>query len=415
MNENLSDSKLSADELTRYSRHLMLPGVGVEGQEKLKSSSVLIIGMGGLGSPAALYLAAAGVGVMGLMDFDKVEIHNLQRQIIHSMADLERNKVSSATESITRLNPECEIIQYQERLSMENIAVIFQNYDIILDGSDNFPTRYLVNDAAYFMKKPLVYGSIFQFEGQASIFAPHLGSPCYRCIYPTMPEPGTVPSCAEAGVFGAMCGMVGSIQAMEAIKLITGVGNSLAGQLLTLRTEDMNFRKILIKRDPDCPLCGNSPTITKLDETNYSFHCGDELTAQTGTKNQPDESQDPGCCANETLQKTERSIPLPIEVSVHQVQAFIEGGDPVTLIDVREPWEYNICKLPNSENIPMGKIPAATVSLSRNHSIIVYCHHGMRSLHIAQYLRSHGFRNVSSMKSGINAWSHEIDANVKTY
>ncbi len=390
-------SSLNARELARYSRHIMLPEVGREGQERLRDSRVLIVGAGGLGSPAALYLAAAGVGEIGLADFDQVEEHNLQRQILHGTGEIGNPKVASARRRLTDLNPHVRIRPHEEGVSAANSVSLFSQYDVIVDGCDNFPTRYLNNDSAFFAAKPLVYGSIFRFEGQVSVFHPSDGSPCYRCLFPKPPAPGKIPNCAEAGVFGALPGVIGSVQAMEAIKLLLGIGEPLRGRLLVFEALGMTTRTINLKKDPACPLCGSSPEIDRIDARRYQLDCGADREPSTA----PAEDS----CS-----------PVPLEITVREARDRIDHNpETVLLLDVREPYETEICRLPGATTIPMGQVPGATTALPRDKPIVVFCHHGMRSLHIAKYLRQLGFPLASSLRGGIDAWARECDPNLPRY
>ena len=381
--------QLNNDEIRRYSRHLILPEVGLAGQKKICSTSVLCIGAGGLGSPIAMYLAAAGIGKIGLLDFDIVDFSNLQRQIIHGTDDVGRPKTDSAQESIKRINPNVDVVVHNTRISSENAMEIISHYDIVVDGTDNFPTRYLTNDACVLLKKPNVYGSIFRFEGQASVFAPHLGGPCYRCLYPEPPPPGMVPSCAEGGVLGVLPGIVGCIQATEILKLALGKGSSLIGRLLLFNALDMKFRELKLRRDPKCPLCGENPSITKLID--YEVFCGI-----------PTEPVNPAV--------------NPDEVSVHEMKKALD--DPklnIKVIDVRDPDEYEIAHIAGVPQIPLGSLPQRFTELDPNQQIYLHCKSGMRSMKALNFLREQGFKYVKSVKGGISAWSDEIDHNVAKY
>jgi adenylyltransferase/sulfurtransferase len=389
-------SVLSSSDIARYSRHIRLPQVGMEGQEKLAKSRVLIIGMGGLGSPVALYLAAAGIGTLGLAEFDKVEAHNLQRQILHKDASVGKAKIESAKHELSALNPNINLECHPQGIQQESAVELISKYDLVVDGSDNFPTRYLVNDAAYFAKRPLVYGSIFQFEGQVSLFHPNEGGPCYRCLFPSMPEPGTVPNCEQAGVFGALCGVVGSLQSMEAIKHLLEIGVSLDGKLMVVDALDMNFRKLNLKKDPDCPLCGSYAKIKAIDPANYIFSCTTtNKEAKTSNKNMSEEN--------------------PIEISVTEAKKLLEGSGPVTLIDVREDFERDICKIEPSVHIPMKTIPNELDRIPKEGVVLVHCHHGMRSMNVVQFLRQKGFVNTTNVAGGIDAWAVELDPEMNRY
>ena len=383
---------LSNDEVKRYSRHLIMPEVGVDGQEKLKSGSVLCIGAGGLGSPAALYLAAAGVGRIGIVDFDVVDYSNLQRQVIHGTPDVGRSKLASAKDRLNALNPHVSIETYETALSSKNALDLFKPYDVILDGTDNFPTRYLTNDACVILGKPNAYGSIFRFEGQASVFATK-GGPCYRCLYPEPPPPGLVPSCAEGGVLGVLPGVIGTIQATEAIKLITGIGEPLVGRFLIYDALRMKFRELKLKKDPDCPVCGTNPTVTELID--YEQFCGvapaaPEVGVNTST-------------SNET------------ETDVNELKRKIDAKEDFFLLDVREPNEFQIGRIPGSTLIPLGEVPQRVSEIPRDKEIVVHCKMGGRSAKAAAFLRQQGYKNVKNLKGGILDWSDKIDPSVPKY
>ena len=381
--------QLSNDEIRRYSRHLILPEVGLAGQKKICSTSVLCIGAGGLGSPIALYLAAAGIGRLGLVDFDAVDFSNLQRQILHGTEDVGRPKTESARETINRINPGVEVVLHEIRLTSENALEIIRQYDIIVDGTDNFPTRYLTNDACVLLRKANVYGSIFRFEGQASVFAPHLGGPCYRCLYPEPPPPGMVPSCAEGGVLGVLPGIIGCIQATEILKLALGKGSSLVGRLLLFNALDMRFRELKLRRDPQCPLCGEQPTLTQLID--YNQFCGVQPEPPTGAAN-------------------------PDEVTVQDMKRALD--DPtlgIKVIDVREPDEYQIARVNGVPLIPLSVLPQRFTELDPNQTFYIHCKSGVRSLKALKFLREQGFKYVKSVKGGISAWADEIDYSVPKY
>jgi adenylyltransferase/sulfurtransferase len=383
---------LSNEEVQRYSRHLIMPEVGVEGQEKLKKGSVLCVGAGGLGSPAALYLAAAGVGTIGIVDFDVVDFSNLQRQVIHGTSDVGRSKLASAKDRLLELNPHITIETYETALSSKNALDLFKPYDVILDGTDNFPTRYLTNDACVILGKPNAYGSIFRFEGQASVFATK-GGPCYRCLYPEPPPPGLVPSCAEGGVLGVLPGVIGTIQATEAIKLIMGIGEPLIGRFLIYDALRMKFRELKLKKDPDCPVCGTNPTVTALID--YEQFCGvapaaPEVAVGTGH-------------SNET------------ETDVQELKRKIDAKEDFFLLDVREPNEFQIGRIPGSTLIPLGEVPRRTSEIPRDKEIIVHCKMGGRSAKAAAFLREQGYSNVKNLKGGILDWSDKIDPSVPKY
>jgi sulfur-carrier protein adenylyltransferase/sulfurtransferase len=383
---------LTNDEVKRYSRHLIMPEVGVDGQRKLKAAKVLCIGAGGLGSPAALYLAAAGVGRLGIVDFDAVDVSNLQRQVLHSTADIGRPKLTSAKEKLHALNPEIQIDTFETALTSENALRLFEPYDVILDGTDNFPTRYLVNDACVLLGKPNAYGSIFRFEGQASVFATKDG-PCYRCLYPEPPPPGLVPSCAEGGVLGVLPGLIGVIQATEAIKLILGVGEPLIGRFLIYDALRMRFRELKLKKDPDCPVCGTHPTVTKLID--YEQFCG----VMPAAPEQPAVSEN----AN------------PLEITAVELKQRLDRGDKLRIVDVREPNEYQINRIPGSELIPLGDIPKRYGELNPEEEIVVQCKMGGRSAKAADFLRSVGFKHVLNLKGGILDWVDKVDPSQPKY
>ena len=381
--------ELNNDQIRRYSRHLILPEVGLSGQKKICSASVLCIGAGGLGSPIAMYLAAAGVGKIGIVDFDVVDFSNLQRQIIHGTEDVGRPKAESARETIKSINPTCDVVIHNTRLSSENALEIIAQYDIVVDGTDNFPTRYLTNDACVLLKKPNVYGSIFRFEGQASVFAPHLGGPCYRCLYPEPPPPGMVPSCAEGGVLGVLPGIVGCIQATEILKLALGKGSHLIGRLLLFNALDMKFRELKLRRDPECPVCGDHPTIKALID--YEQFCGI-----------PDQPASPA--AN------------PDEVTVQDMKkAYDDPKLGVKLLDVREPFEFEIAHLEGVPLMPMGDLSRRFMELDPNQRLYIICKSGVRSLTAVSFLKEQGFKYAKSVKGGFDAWSDEIDHTVPRY
>src|SRR5215831_1638988 len=380
---------LSKDEILRYSRHLIIPEVGIEGQKKLKAASVLLVGTGGLGAPLGLYLAAAGIGHIGLVDFDVVDFTNLQRQVIHFTGDVGRKKLDSAAEKMLALNPHLKITRHEVALSSENALDILKDYDLIIDGTDNFPTRYLVNDACVLLKKPNVYGSIFRFEGQATIFATE-GGPCYRCLYPEPPPPGLVPSCAEGGVLGILPGTIGLIQATEAVKLILGIGEPLVGRLMLYDALGMRFRELKLRKNPDCPVCGDHRTITGLID--YNQFCGIPAHEPTPA---------PGVAEG--------------EIDPVEVKAKIDRGDPFVLIDVREPHEYQIAKIPYARLIPLGELPKRVNELNSADEIVAHCKSGMRSAKAVDFLKQAGFRKVKNMKGGILAWSDKVDPSVPKY
>jgi adenylyltransferase/sulfurtransferase len=381
--------QLTNDEIKRYSRHLIMPEVGVDGQRRLKAGSVLCIGAGGLGSPAAMYLAAAGVGTIGIVDFDVVDFSNLQRQIIHGTPDVGRTKLASAKDRLNAINPHVDVKTYETALSSENALKLFEPYDVILDGTDNFPTRYLTNDACVLLGKPNAYGSIFRFEGQASVFGTKEG-PCYRCLYPEPPPPGLVPSCAEGGVLGVLPGVIGVIQATEAIKLLTGIGEPLIGRFLIYDALRMRFRELKLKKDPDCPVCGSHPTITKLID--YEQFCG--ILPAT-----PEAA----------------SVSNATEISSVELKQRLDRGDRLTLVDVREPNEYQINRIAGSVLIPLGDVPSRYRELHPDGEIIVHCKMGGRSARAADFLRSVGFKRVLNLKGGILDWIDKVDPTQPKY
>ena len=380
---------LTNEQISRYSRHLILPEVGVAGQEKLREAKVLCIGSGGLGSPIILYLAAAGVGKLGIVDFDNVELSNLQRQIIHGEDWVGKSKNESAKSSVKALNSDIKITTYNERLTSQNAMEIIKDYDIVVDGTDNFSTRYLVNDATVLLKKPNVYGSIFRFEGQASVFFAEKG-PCYRCLYPAPPPPGMVPSCAEGGVLGILPGIIGLIQSTEIIKLILNKGDSLIGRLLLFQAMPMKFRELRLKKDPDCPVCSKNATIKEL--VDYDEFCG------VGR-------------GEEDMKETD----VAIEITTHELKKLIDEKSSFTLIDVREPHEYQICRIEGATLMPLATIANQMTGLDQTGEIITYCHAGMRSYKAAEFLKSMGFGKVRSLKGGIKSWSRDIDPSIPVY
>ncbi|MBM3773574.1 MAG: molybdopterin-synthase adenylyltransferase MoeB [Acidobacteria bacterium] len=380
---------LSKEEILRYSRHLIMPEVGMEGQLKLKQARVLLVGTGGLGAPLGLYLAAAGVGRIGLVDFDVVDHSNLQRQVIHGTRDVGRKKLDSASDRMADINPHIAIDRHEVALSSENALDILRDYDLVVDGTDNFPTRYLVNDACVLLGKPNVYGSIFRFEGQATVFA-YPGGPCYRCLYPEPPPPGLVPSCAEGGVLGILPGLIGVVQATETVKLILGAGELMVGRLLLYDALAMRFRELKLRRNPDCPACGDRPTITRLID--YHQFCGvprQESAPPSGT----------------TMD----------EITPAEVKARIDRRDPFVLIDVREPHEYQIARIPHARLIPLGELPKRVHELDSAGEIVAHCKSGMRSAKAVDFLKQAGFRKVKNMKGGILAWSDQVDPSVPKY
>ena len=376
--------ELSREEVRRYSRHLLLPEVGLEGQRRLKAASVLCIGAGGLGSPASMYLAAAGVGTVGIVDADVVDLSNLQRQVVHGTSSLGEPKVLSAARRLADLNPAVRVVPHEARLTRENALALLGGYDLVVDCTDNFATRYLVNDACVLGGRPYVYGSVFRFEGQASVFASP-GGPCYRCLFPEPPPPGLVPSCAEGGVLGVLPGIIGSIQANEAIKLLLGIGDTLAGRLLVFDALELRFREVRLPRDPDCPVCGPHPTITELQD--YEELCGSGTTARA---------------------LADRDIE-PLEL-----KRRLEGHEPTVLLDVREPMEHRIVHLPGSVLVPLGQLAQRAGELDPAASYVVYCHHGVRSVGAVEFLRGLGLR-AWNLAGGIAAWTDQVDPTLPRY
>ena len=382
---------LTNEEVARYSRHLIMPEVGMEGQLKLKAARALCIGAGGLGSPVLLYLAAAGVGTLGLVDFDEVDYSNLHRQIIHGTPDVGRSKLDSAKARLNALNPEVEVVTYETALSSENALGLFAEYDLVIDGTDNFPTRYLVNDACVIQGKPNIYGSIFRFEGQTSVFAATDG-PCYRCLYPEPPPPGLVPSCAEGGVLGILPGVIGTLQATEAIKVILGVGEPLIGRFLIFDALKMRFRELKLRKDPDCPVCGEHPTVTQLID--YEQFCGiTPKVAAAATSATEDEN----------------------EATVEELKARLDRRESFLLLDVREPQEFEICRIPGSVLIPLGDLPSRLSELEGRDDMIVHCKSGVRSGKAVRLLREAGYSKARNLKGGILAWINQIDPTLPKY
>jgi sulfur-carrier protein adenylyltransferase/sulfurtransferase len=385
--------QLSNEEIARYSRHLILPEVGLEGQQKLKAAKVLCVGTGGLGSPLAFYLAAAGIGTLGLVDFDVVDESNLQRQIIHFTSDVGRPKIESATEKLKALNPYLNVVQHETMLTSANALEIIREYDVIADGTDNFPTRYLVNDACVLTGKPNAYGSIFRFEGQASVFATEEG-PCYRCLYPEPPPPGLVPSCAEGGVLGILPGLVGVIQATEVIKLILGQGQPLIGRLLLVDALNMGFRELKLRKNADCPVCGTHPTVTKLID--YNQFCG--ITPEPKANS-----------VNGT--PVQNGIP---QITAVELKKRLDNKDNIFVLDVREPHEYQIANL-GAKLIPLNDLPARAGELEKDREIVIHCKSGGRSQKAAEFLAQNGFKKVWNLAGGITAWSNDVDPKVPKY
>ncbi len=385
-------AELSKDEILRYSRHLIMPEVGMEGQLKLKEASVLLVGAGGLGAPLALYLTAAGIGRIGLVDFDVVDFTNLQRQVIHGTKDVGKKKIDSAFESMRDINPYVQLDRHETALSSQNAFEIFRDYDYVVDGTDNFPTRYLVNDACVLLNMPNVYGSIFRFEGQATVFATE-GGPCYRCLYPEPPPPGLVPSCAEGGVLGILPGVIGLIQATETVKLILGIGQPLIGRLLLYDALGMKFRELKLRKNPECPICGDNRTIHELID--YQQFCGIP-------QHHP-----------EAVVTTTDAMTTDIEPT--EVKAKQDRGDDFVLVDVREPHEFQIARIPGSILIPLGDVPKRLGELDKNAEIVMHCKMGGRSAKAVDILKQNGFAKVRNMKGGIQAWSEKVDPSVPKY
>ena len=386
----LESIRFSNDEIARYSRHLIMPEVTMEGQKRLKAARVLCIGTGGLGSPIALYLAAAGVGRIGLVDFDVVDYSNLQRQILHGTEDVGRKKLNSARDRLRDVNPNVQVDLHEALFTSENARQIAEPYDIVIDGTDNFPTRYLSNDICVFLKKPNVYGSIFRFEGQSTVFAPHLGGPCYRCMFPEPPPPGMVPSCAEGGVLGVLPGIIGVMQAIEAVKLIIGIGEPLIGRLVHFDALKMKFREFKLRRDPKCPVCSENPTITELID--YDQFCGV-----------------PQAAAEEAARE---KVP---EITVHDLQRRLAQKADFLLLDVREPYEYAIAHIPGAKLMPLGALPSRMSELDSAQEIALQCKTGRRSAEALRTLQEAGFTKLVNVTGGIEAWSDEVDPSVPKY
>ena len=380
--------QLTAEELIRYNRHVILPGVGAEGQRRLKRTRVLVVGAGGLGSPIAMYLAAAGIGHLGIVDSDVVERSNLQRQILHGTDDIGRRKTASAEDRLREINPNVDVTRFDVRLTSANALRLIADHDIIVDGTDNFPTRYLVNDACVLLGKPNVYGSIIRFEGQASVFS-HDDGPCYRCLFPEPPAPGLVPNCAEGGVFGVVAGIVGSIQATEAIKLALGLPHTLSSQLLLIDVLQMRFRTVQIQRDPACPVCGTREIRELID---YDAFCGMSAPADV-----------------------RESVDTVREITPRDLATRLARGDDILLLDVREPTEWRIARIDGARLIPLSTLQSAVPSLDRSREIVVHCHHGIRSAAAVRLLQSEGFGRVSNLAGGIARWSADVDAAVPQY
>ncbi|HEU5043995.1 MAG TPA: adenylyltransferase/sulfurtransferase MoeZ [Nocardioidaceae bacterium] len=390
-------TELTIDEVRRYSRHLIIPDVGMTGQKRLKNAKVLVIGAGGLGSPALLYLAAAGVGTLGVVDFDEVDESNLQRQVIHGQSDIGKSKAVSAKESIAEVNPLVEVVVHEERLDNDNVLEIFSGYDLIIDGTDNFATRYMVNDAAVLLGKPYIWGSIYRFDGQASVFwpaAPGGEAPCYRCLYPEPPPPGMVPSCAEGGVLGVLCASIGSVQVNEAIKLLTGIGEPLLGQLLIYDALEMDYRKLPVRKDPNCAICGQNPTVTELID--YESFCG--------------------AVSQEAAEAAAGST-----ISVTQLERMLKerenGERDFVLVDVREPNEYESNKIPGSQLIPKGEFlnGNAIGQLPQDKQVVLHCKSGARSAEALAVLKGAGFSDAVHVGGGVVAWVNQIDPSQPSY
>ena len=382
-------AELSVDEVRRYSRHLIIPDVGMTGQKRLKNAKVLCVGAGGLGSPALLYLAAAGVGTLGVIDFDIVDESNLQRQIIHGQSDVGRSKAESARDSINELNPLVNVIVHTERLDSDNAMQVFEPYDLIVDGTDNFATRYLVNDACVLLGKPYVWGSIYRFDGQASVFWADHG-PCYRCLYPEPPPPGMVPSCAEGGVLGVLCASIGSIQVTEAIKVITGIGDPLVGRLMIYDALDMTYRSVKVRKDPECPVCGKNPTVTELID--YEEFCG-------------------------AVSEEAQEAAMGSTISARQLKEMLDGDDNIFLVDVREPNEYEIVSIPGSVLIPKGEFlsGAALERLPQDRRIVLHCKSGARSAECLAVVKDAGFSDAVHVGGGVLAWVSQVDPSLPSY
>ena len=385
INEKRSSGlQFSPEEMQRYSRHLLVPEINLEGQRRIKAAKVLCIGAGGLGSPAALYLAAAGVGTLGIVDFDRVDLSNLQRQLLHGTADVGRSKLESARDRLTQVNPHVKVQLHEERFTSSNALDLVSQYDLVVDGSDNFPTRYLSNDVCVWARKPNIYGSVFRFEGQSTVFAPHLDGPCYRCLFPEPPDPGSVPNCAEAGVLGVLPGIIGLIQAIEAIKFIVGVGEPLVGRLIYFDALKMTFREFAVRRDRQCPVCGISPTVT--EPIDYEAFCQPHRPPTT-------------------------AVP---SMSVHELKKQLQP-DGLVLLDVREPFEYDIARIDGARLVPLGELGARTSELPRDRKIVVMCKSGARSAKAVSLLQQEGFQRVFNLEGGINAWAEQIDPEMTRY
>jgi sulfur-carrier protein adenylyltransferase/sulfurtransferase len=388
--DRLQSIDFSNDEIARYSRHLIMPEVTLDGQKRIKAASVLCIGTGGLGSPIALYLAAAGIGRLGLVDYDVVDFSNLQRQILHGTDDVGRKKLNSARDRIKAINPNVQVDLHDMMFRSENAMQVVQDYDIVIDGTDNFPTRYLSNDVCVLAKKPNIYGSIFRFDGQCTVFAPHLGGPCYRCMFPEPPPPGMVPSCAEGGVLGVLPGIIGVMQAIEAIKLIIGIGESLIGRLVSFDALQLRFKEFKIRKDPSCPICGEHPTIHELID--YDQFCGIPQADAEAAK--------------------ELEVPT---ITATELKTKIDRHDKFVLVDVREPFEYDISRIPGSKLIPLGELPARLSELDSADEIVLHCKVGGRSAKALRILQEAGFRKLNNLQGGITAWSDDVDPSIPKY
>ena len=384
----VAETQLGSSEVARYARHLSLPGVGLEGQKRLKAARVLCLGAGGLGSPASLYLAAAGVGTLGVIDFDVVDESNLQRQILHGSADVGRKKTDSARERLLETNPNVGVELHDVRFNSKTAMEIVKSYDLVLDGTDNFPTRYLSNDVCVFLKKPLVYGAISRFEGQCTVFAPHLGGPCYRCLFPEPPPPGSVANCSEAGVLGVLPGIIGVLQAIEAIKLLIGAGDSLLGRLVHFDALKAKFREFQLQRDPECPVCSASPKITA--PVDYEGFCSSAKNSKPMNANIP-------------------------EITVEDLKARLDRKEDFVLVDVREPFEWDIARIPGAILIPLGELPSRLSELNPADELVIQCKSGGRSANAVEFLQAQGFSKVSNLAGGILAWSERIDSSVPRY
>jgi sulfur-carrier protein adenylyltransferase/sulfurtransferase len=378
---------LTPDEIRRYSRHLIIPDVAMDGQKRLKNAKVLCVGAGGLGSPALMYLAAAGVGTLGIIDFDVVDESNLQRQVIHGQSDVGRSKAASARDSVREINPLIRVNTHEERLDSSNAMRIFADYDLVVDGTDNFATRYLVNDACVLLGIPYVWGSIYRFDGQASVFWAEHG-PCYRCLYPEPPPPGMVPSCAEGGVLGVLCSSVGSIQVTEAIKVLTGIGDPLVGRLMIYDALEMTYRSVNVRKDPECPLCGKNPTITELID--YEAFCG-------------------------TVSQQAQQAAAGSTITASELKALMDDGSEFLLVDVREPAEWEIVRIPGAVLIPKGDLPAKLAELPQNKPVITYCKTGVRSAEALALLKNAGFSDAMHVQGGVTAWATQVDKTQPVY